>query len=152
MPKFFWLRDATLPLETLRILRESFHPSRLRRTQAAREPSVIGFQARVDSIRSNMWTRSFATLASLLLLPITVRATCYTLDGSEYTDSSYVACNSSSQYSACCASSKGTRSDICMSSGLCYAQDGKYRGFIYMNGCTDSTGRSDACPHVCPDG
>ncbi|KJZ79347.1 hypothetical protein HIM_01498 [Hirsutella minnesotensis 3608] len=38
-----------------------------------------------------------------------------------------------------------------MSSGLCYAQDAGYEGFIYSNGCTDPTGKADACPHLCPD-
>ncbi|KUI66061.1 hypothetical protein VM1G_02101 [Cytospora mali] len=38
-----------------------------------------------------------------------------------------------------------------MSSGLCYAQDGGYKGFIYSNGCTDKTGLSNECPHFCPD-
>lgn len=99
-----------------------------------------------------MRTRSLATFVGLLLLPTALCATCYTVDGEAYADSSFVACDSSGEYSACCASNKGSRSDICMSSGLCYAQDGKYRGFIYMNGCTDSSGVSDDCPHFCPDG
>lgn len=99
-----------------------------------------------------MRIRSFAKLASLLLLPTAVRATCYHVDGTKYTDGSFVACDSTSQYSSCCASNKGARSDICMSSGLCYSQDGIHRGFIYMNGCTDSSGLSDDCPHICPDG
>ncbi|KUI57588.1 hypothetical protein VP1G_04867 [Cytospora mali] len=90
--------------------------------------------------------------ACLLLLSARARATCYALDGSEITDASYTPCNPDAEVSSCCANNKGARSDICMSSGLCYAQDGDYKGFIYSNGCTDKTGLSNECPHFCPDG
>lgn len=103
-------------------------------------------------------TMYFTTLsilsASLLLLPAHVRATtkCYFVDGSEPEDSSFVPCDPDADVSPCCASNKGSRSDICMSSGLCYAQDGNHRGFIFSNGCTDQTGTASKCPHFCPDG
>lgn len=91
-------------------------------------------------------------IANLLFTTSVQAATCYGVDGSQYTDSSFVPCNATAETSPCCASNKGTRSDICMSSGLCYAQDGADRGLIYMNGCTDETGLSADCPHICPDG
>lgn len=90
--------------------------------------------------------------ANLLLLPVRVLATCYYVDGTQITDSSFTACNPDADVSACCANDKGSRSDICLSSGLCYAQDGNYRGFIYSDGCTDKSGLSADCPHFCPDG
>ncbi|KAF3762628.1 hypothetical protein M406DRAFT_72612 [Cryphonectria parasitica EP155] len=94
----------------------------------------------------------FLLLLLLLLFgPAGVRAACYNLDGSDATDSSYQPCNASAEVSACCANNKGASSDICMSSGLCYAQMEGYRGLIYMNGCTDKTGLSSDCPHICPD-
>lgn len=90
----------------------------------------------------------------LLLLPaVPVRAaTCYNVDNTKSTDKAMAPCHPDADFSPCCAINKGARSDICMESGLCYAQDGNYRGFIYMNGCTDSTGLSSDCPHICPDG
>lgn len=91
-------------------------------------------------------------IANLWLIETVQAAACYAVDGTQYTDSSYVPCNADAETSPCCASNKGARSDVCMSSGLCYAQDGDYRGLIYMNGCTDSTGLSADCPHICPDG
>lgn len=90
--------------------------------------------------------------ANLLIIQSVQAASCYTVNGEEYTDSSFVPCEPDAEVSPCCASNKGTRSDICMSSGLCYAQDGDNRGLIYMNGCTDNTGLSTDCPHICPDG
>lgn len=90
--------------------------------------------------------------ANLLIVQSVHAASCYTVNGEEYTDSSFVPCNPNAETSPCCASNKGTRSDICMSSGLCYSQDGDNRGLIYMNGCTDDTGLSTDCPHICPDG
>lgn len=74
---------------------------------------------------------------------------CYGIDGTP-SDDSYRPCDPDAQFSACCATNKD-RGDICMSSGLCYSQDAGYEGFIYSNGCTDPTGRAEACPHFCPD-
>lgn len=101
----------------------------------------------------NLTTYSIISVHLLLLLPLPahVRAACYFIDGSVPQDSSYVACNPEAEVSPCCASNKGSRSDICMSSGLCYAQDENYQGLIFSNGCTDKTGKSNECPHFCPD-
>ncbi|RCI13788.1 hypothetical protein L249_8185 [Ophiocordyceps polyrhachis-furcata BCC 54312] len=70
---------------------------------------------------------------------------CYGIDGSPSADSNQP-CNADAVFSPCCATNKA-KPDICLSSGLCYAQDSGYEGFIYSNGCTDPTGRADACPH-----
>lgn len=99
---------------------------------------------------------SFFLVAADLLLLLTpgaqADATCYNVDGTESTDAAMAPCFPNADVSACCAINKGSRSDICLSSGLCYAQDNDYRGLIFMNGCTDSTGLSSDCPHLCPDG
>ena len=47
------------------------------------------------------------------------------------------------------ASNKGN-GDICIQGGLCYAQQGSYSGYIYGNGCTDSTFSDQSCPYACP--
>ncbi|RDA94740.1 hypothetical protein CP533_6720 [Ophiocordyceps camponoti-saundersi (nom. inval.)] len=92
-------------------------------------------------------------LVLLALLALAVVAAekkrCYGIDGvpSEW---SFQPCDADAAFSACCAMNK-TKPDICLSSGLCYAQDTGFEGFIYSNGCTDPTGKADACPHVCPD-
>lgn len=39
--------------------------------------------------------------------------------------------------------------DICLSSGLCYSQTDDYEGFLYINGCTDKTGKAKECPQMC---
>lgn len=93
--------------------------------------------------------------AAANLLPaagVRAAATCYNVDGTESTDQAMTPCDPDAAVSACCANDKGTRSDICLSSGLCYAQDSSYRGLIFMNGCTDQSGLDSACPHICPDG
>lgn len=106
------------------------------------------------SLTIAMIPRSLFAAANLLLLPAGVRtaATCYNVDGTESTDAAMAPCDPNAAVSACCANDKGTRSDICLSSGLCYAQDFDYRGLIFMNGCTDQTGLDSNCPHICPDG
>lgn len=71
------------------------------------------------------------------------------IDGSPAGDS-YKPCDPTAKVSACCATNKA-RPDICLSSGLCYAQDEGYKGLIYSNGCTDKSGDATACPHFCPD-
>lgn len=90
--------------------------------------------------------------ANLLIIRSVQAASCYTVNGEQCTDSSLAPCDPTAEVSPCCASNKGTISDICMSSGLCYAQDSDNRGLIDMNGCTDDTGLSADCPHTCPDG
>lgn len=99
-----------------------------------------------------MRAQSLLATANLLLLPAGVRSACYNVDGTAAADDSYQPCNASAEVSACCANNKGAASDICLSSGLCYAQMENFRGLIYMNGCTDKTGLSNNCPHFCPDG
>ncbi|KAK3942116.1 hypothetical protein QBC46DRAFT_427782 [Diplogelasinospora grovesii] len=98
----------------------------------------------------------FLTLLSLpaalvLLFPAQISATpaCYMVDGS-VAPPSFVPCDTSAAVSACCASNQ-TNPDICMSSGLCYSTNGDHAGFIYANGCTDKTGESSICPHICPN-
>lgn len=92
-----------------------------------------------------------AIATALLTLSAHVQAACYNVDGSSSSDEAFTACNPDADVSACCANDKGSRSDLCLSSGLCYAQDGNYRGFLYMNGCTDKSGAASECPHFCPD-
>ncbi|ROW10975.1 hypothetical protein VMCG_00877 [Cytospora schulzeri] len=89
--------------------------------------------------------------ANLLFLPAQASKQCYFVDGSTPGDNSYAPCDPDADFSPCCANNKGNRSDICMSSGLCYGQDNSFSGFIYMNGCTDPTGMASECPHICPD-
>lgn len=91
------------------------------------------------------------TATALFTLSARVQAACYNVDGSESSDVAFTACDPDAEVSACCASDKGARSDLCLSSGLCYAQDGNYRGLLYMNGCTDESGSASECPHFCPD-
>lgn len=88
---------------------------------------------------------------ALLTFSARVQAACYNVDGSESIDDSFTACDPGAEVSACCANNKGSRSDLCLSSGLCYAQDGNFRGLLYMNGCTDKSGSASECPHFCPD-
>lgn len=92
------------------------------------------------------------TAVAIGLLATTAQAAkqCYGLDGKEL-DSSFTPCNPDADTSACCASNK-TDGDICLTSGLCYAQQKPYSGFMYMNGCTDKSGIATECPHICPDG
>lgn len=93
----------------------------------------------------------FAAVISVLVLASSTQAQkkCYGIDGSE-SDGSQQPCNPDADVSACCAIKKA-KPDICMSSGLCYAQDSGYEGLIYSNGCTDPTGLAKECPHLCPD-
>ncbi|POR35720.1 N-acetyltransferase eso1 [Tolypocladium paradoxum] len=93
---------------------------------------------------------SLAVLGALLFVsPLRAAKKCYFVDGTE-AESSQMPCNPDAEFSACCAMAKD-RPDICLSSGLCYAQDSGFEGMIYSNGCTDQTGQAAACPHFCPD-
>lgn len=97
--------------------------------------------------------RLFAAANWLLLFPVLIDATCYNVDGTTTgLDNSFKPCNSSAEVSTCCATNKGSNADVCLTSGLCYTQGEGYSGMIYMNGCTDKTGKSDSCAHFCPDG
>ncbi len=77
-------------------------------------------------------------------------AQCYSVDGSPATGGEAEPCDPSAAFSGCCDLNKA-HPDICLSTGLCYAQEPGYEGFIYYNGCTDKTGVASACPHFCPD-
>ncbi|PHH88464.1 hypothetical protein CDD83_7501 [Cordyceps sp. RAO-2017] len=93
---------------------------------------------------------SSALLSALLLAgPLQAARQCYWIDGTP-SDDSQQPCNPNDEHSACCAINKNNP-DICLSSGLCYAQDSGFEGMIYSNGCTDKTGMAAACPHICPD-
>ncbi|KAH7329578.1 hypothetical protein B0I35DRAFT_507838 [Stachybotrys elegans] len=94
-------------------------------------------------------TRLLGALLGLVLLPHAVhaQAQCYVLTGEE-ADDSVVPCNPDARHSPCCASNKSTP-DICLSSGLCYAEHPGFKGLIYSNGCTDRNFEDDACPSVC---
>ena len=84
----------------------------------------------------------------LLLLPA-ARAECFKFDGTP-AGPTHQPCDPDAEVSACCATNK-QRPDICLSSGLCYAQETGYKGMVYSNGCTDETGTAKECPHFCPD-
>lgn len=75
---------------------------------------------------------------------------CYYVDGSDV-DNSFQPCFPNKDVSPCCASNKDS-GDMCLSSGICYAQQGMYNGLMYVNGCTDKTGKSSDCVQVCPNG
>ncbi|PSR86994.1 hypothetical protein BD289DRAFT_247016 [Coniella lustricola] len=95
--------------------------------------------------------RLLATISWLLFTTL-VDSTCYNVDGTTTDlDNSFQPCNASARYSACCATNKGAQADVCLTSGLCYTQGQGYSGMIYMNGCTDKTGKAANCPHFCPD-
>lgn len=86
----------------------------------------------------------------LLVSQSTAASQCYRMNGDVLDDESFAPCNPDADVSACCSTNKNN-GDICMSSGLCYAQMGASAGFIYSNGCTDKTGKAKECPHICPD-
>ncbi|KAF2800105.1 hypothetical protein K505DRAFT_356014 [Melanomma pulvis-pyrius CBS 109.77] len=92
----------------------------------------------------------------LLLLPTLATAAdtkCYNLNGTTL-DSSFEPCipSSGSKHSGCCATNRSSGSpDICLDSGLCMATNDKFVGTIWQNGCTDATGKDEACPKMCPD-
>jgi len=91
-----------------------------------------------------------AALGVILLAARGARAQCFRIDGSS-PDQSFEPCNPSAEVSACCASNKA-RPDLCLTSGLCYAQDSGFEGLLFSNGCTDRTGRASGCPSFCPPG
>ena len=107
----------------------------------------------VSHRKSGYMVNSVATsfvLALLLSSVISVSAqTCYGNDG-KVIDDSFMPCDASQSDSACCRLAK-TDGDICLTSGLCYAQVDDYNGFFYSNGCTDQSGQSDNCFSKCPN-
>jgi hypothetical protein len=105
-----------------------------------------------------MWTSLSLSISGVVLIlsnslySVADAPQCYFNDGS-LASSQYTPCNTNlpeGSYSACC-SLGGTSPDICLSSGLCYSQNFQHpeSGFIYANGCTDPTGKSEACQQVC---
>ncbi|KAG9684337.1 hypothetical protein KCU95_g11978, partial [Aureobasidium melanogenum] len=92
--------------------------------------------------------QSFLLISSLLYVARAEKR-CFDTQGSAIVDGSFVPCNSTAAVSACCATNKG-QPDICIQGGLCYATQSSYSGYIYGNGCTDSTGMDSSCPYACP--
>lgn len=90
-----------------------------------------------------------ASAASLFFQEARSAATCYHINGS-LADSSHQPCNPDAEVSACCATNK-KYPDLCLSSGLCMAQEPLFIGLVFSDGCTDESGLSDECPHFCPD-
>lgn len=85
------------------------------------------------------------------LISVTVSQKCYGLDGKAL-DNTFAPCNPNAKHSGCCATKRTTGSDICLDNGLCMATTNELMGTIWQNGCTDATGKSEACPRMCPDG
>lgn len=77
-------------------------------------------------------------------------AQCYSLDGSRAA-ADFAPCNPDADVSPCCALKK-VNPDICLSSGLCLAQQDGLEGVLYENACTDKTGKSKKCANICPNG
>lgn len=98
-----------------------------------------------------MYSAMLSGITASLLISSVQAAACYSVNGTELIDGTYLPCHADAEASACCAINKEPP-DICMSSGLCYSQYMGWKGFIYMNGCTDNTGQAAECPHICPDG
>lgn len=77
---------------------------------------------------------------------------CYSMDG-QALDSRYQPCYPQAESSACCMlnGTQGTdqQNDLCLDSGLCQSTSGWYAGFLYINGCTDQTGKADGCAKLC---
>jgi hypothetical protein len=90
--------------------------------------------------------RLLLPLAFGLCISASLTTTCYSIQGQPL-GPNYLPCNTTTQYSACC-----NILDLCTSNGLCLATKSGYQGFLYANGCTDSTGRADECPHACGNG
>lgn len=92
-------------------------------------------------------------VSALLLLSfggrLTAAADCYFADGT-LAQEDYAPCDPSAEVSACCSLTK-SNPDLCLSSGFCLAQENGSEGEIYANGCTDKSGRADACPQACRD-
>jgi hypothetical protein len=90
------------------------------------------------------------TLFSLAALLQSAQSnTCYSVDG-QVLDDTYKPCNPSAQFSACCAlNGTSPDNDICLDSGLCQSTSGWFAGFIWADGCTDPTGKSNYCPQIC---
>lgn len=106
-----------------------------------------------ESISRNMGRRhTLVALVAVLGVMFLTRADgkCFHIDGSS-ADDTFEPCDADASASGCCASNK-SRPDICLTSGLCYAQEFGFEGLIFSNGCTDKSGQAKGCPTVCPQG
>ena len=89
----------------------------------------------------------FATFVALA-----IGQKCYGLDGTAL-DDTFAPCNPSAKQSGCCAVKRTVGSaDLCLDNGLCMGTNNEFMGTIWQNGCTDPTGKDEACPRMCPDG
>ncbi len=77
---------------------------------------------------------------------------CFSMDG-QALDARYQPCYPQAESSACCqlngTQGEAQQNDLCLDSGLCQSTSGWYAGFLYINGCTDQTGKADGCPKLC---
>lgn len=100
--------------------------------------------SRMKSFLSALVLAAFATK--------TLAQQCYSVDGQQL-DSRYQPCYPDKASSACCmlngTQGANQQNDICLDSGLCQATSGWYAGFLYINGCTDPTGKADGCAKIC---
>jgi hypothetical protein len=88
--------------------------------------------------------------AFLALISVTVSQKCYGLDGKAL-DNTFAPCNPDAKHSGCCAINRTTGADLCLDNGLCMSTTNQLIGTIWQNGCTDATGKDEACPRMCPD-
>ncbi|TQV95874.1 hypothetical protein V2A60_001044 [Cordyceps javanica] len=72
---------------------------------------------------------------------------CYWITGNEMPPD-FGPCNPDAANSPCCALNKSDP-DVCMGSGVCYSQTDDYEGNMYINGCTDKTGKAKECAQMC---
>ncbi|OAL54382.1 hypothetical protein IQ07DRAFT_266882 [Pyrenochaeta sp. DS3sAY3a] len=86
----------------------------------------------------------------LALISVTVCQKCYGLDGNAL-DNTFAPCNPDAKHSGCCAINRTTSPDLCLDNGLCMSTTNQLLGTIWQNGCTDATGKDEACPRMCPD-
>lgn len=114
------------------------------------------FSSSSHSFRSCLLFNAMLPL-SLLLVVATFIATaisqkCYGLDGTVL-DDTFAPCKPTAKHSGCCATKRTSGSaDLCLDNGLCMATSDELVGTIWQKGCTDSTGKDEACPKMCPDG
>ncbi|KAK5946281.1 hypothetical protein PMZ80_000423 [Knufia obscura] len=74
------------------------------------------------------------------------------MDG-QVLDARYQPCYPQAESSACCmlngTQGEDQQNDLCLDSGLCQSTSGWFAGFLYINGCTDQTGKADGCAKLC---
>jgi hypothetical protein len=91
-------------------------------------------------------------IAFICLYTITVSANCFVPDGTprlQGIDYSYLPCNTSTEFSMCCAWNRTSDADQCLQNGLCYNPDGNY---YWRESCTDPTWTSEFCSPLCRSG